>query len=91
VTTIAAMRDAISALGSAAATAAQGIAATAAATQDDFALWPPAPAEHGPGAARRVAQALADAGEHSHLHAYGETVCVSRECGPALDALRGLL
>lgn len=52
---------------------------------------PPAPAEHGPGAARRVAQAFADAGEHSHLAAYGETVCLSRQCGPAIDALRGLL
>lgn len=52
---------------------------------------PPAPAEHGSGAARRVAQAFADAGHHSHLAAYGETVCLSRQCGPALDALRGLL
>jgi hypothetical protein len=52
---------------------------------------PPAPAERGPNAARRVAQAFADAGHHSHLAAYGETVCLSRQCGPALDALRGLL
>jgi hypothetical protein len=88
VTAFAAMREALTA---AAGTAAQAVTAAANSTRDDFALWPPAPAEHGPGAARRVAQALADAGEHSHLHAYGETVCVSRECGPALDALRGLL
>jgi hypothetical protein len=87
VTTLAAM----AALGAAAGTAATAVAAAAEATRDDFALWPPAPAEHGPGAARRVAQALADAGEHSHLAAYGETVCVSGTCGPAHDALRGLL
>jgi hypothetical protein len=91
VTTIAAMRDALAALGPAAGTAAAAVREAACATRDDFALWPPAPAEHGPNAARRVAQALADAGEHSHLAAYGETVCLSRQCGPALDALRGLL
>jgi hypothetical protein len=119
VTTLAAMRDAMAAIGATAGTAAAAVAAAASATRDDFALCPPgvhsmfdpcpgncadplpdeafapelppAPAEHGPGAARRVAQALADAGEHSHLAAYGETVCISRQCGPALDALRGLL
>lgn len=52
---------------------------------------PPATAPHGPNAARTVAQQHADNGHHSHLSAYGETVCLSRQCGPALDALRGLL
>lgn len=96
-TTVADMRNAIAALGPAAEHAAAGFTAYANATAappnpDPFtAELPPATAPHGPGAARRVAQQLADAGEHSHLAAYGETVCLSRQCGPALDALRGLL
>lgn len=67
-TTLAALRDALT-------TAARGDAT----------------AHHGPNAARAVAHELAAAGAHSHLAAYGETVCVSGQCGPALDALRGLL
>jgi hypothetical protein len=82
VTTIAAMRDAM-------ATAARGVAEAAALTRDDFALWPPATAHHGPNAARTVARELADAGHHSHLAAYGETVCLSGQCGPGHDILRG--
>lgn len=74
-TTLAAIREAMAALGTAAADA-------AAATRDDFALWPPAPAPHGPTAARQVAQQLADDGHHSHLHADGETVCLSGHCQP---------
>lgn len=37
-------------------------------------------APHGPGAARQVAQQLADAGAHSHLVADGTVVCLSG-CG----------
>jgi hypothetical protein len=85
------MRDALAGLGEAAATAVRGVAAAASTGRDDFALWPPAPAHHGPNAARHVARQLAEQGAHSHLHAYGETVCVSGQCGPNLDALRGLL
>ncbi|MFI0897728.1 hypothetical protein [Streptomyces sp. NPDC020983] len=96
-TTLAAMRHALAALGPAADHAAAGSAALAAALRttpdpDPFVPeLPPATAHHGPNAARQVARELAAAGHHSHLHAYGETVCLTGQCGPALDALRGLL
>lgn len=84
-TTIAAMRDALTALGLDAAGAAAGLAAIAAAhPAPDPAPFapelPPATAPHGPGAARQVAQELADAGDHSHLVADGQTVCLSGGC-----------
>lgn len=46
-------------------------------------------APHGPRAARMVAHVLAASGEHSHLSAYGETVCLTRQCEPGPDLLRG--
>jgi hypothetical protein len=80
VTTLAAMRDAFDA------------ATAPVAVSDPFVPeLPPATAPHGPNAARAVARELAAAGQHSHLAAYGETVCLTRTCGPALDTLRGLL
>lgn len=54
-----------------------------------FAELPPATAPHGPNAARTVARQLAAQGYHSHLHAYGETVCLTDECWPDPDLLRG--
>lgn len=67
-------------------------AATAAPEPDPFVPeLPPAAAPHGPNAARQQAQHLADMGEHSHLHAYGETVCLSHQCHAGPDTLQGLL
>jgi hypothetical protein len=76
VTTLAAMRAALD-------TARTAVVTAAAATRDDFALWPPATAPHGPHAARQVAQQLADTGAHSHLSAHGEDVCLSGTCPAA--------
>lgn len=56
---------------------------------EPFAQLPPATAPCGPNAARTAAYALAFAGAHSHLHAYGETVCLTRQCEPDPDLLRG--
>jgi hypothetical protein len=55
-----------------------------------FAELPPATAHHGTNAARHVALDLAHAGAHSHLHAYGEDVCLTGQCGRGLDILRGV-
>lgn len=55
-----------------------------------FAVLPPATAPHGPNAARQQARQLADTGEHSHLAAYGEDVCLTGQCGRTLDVLRGI-
>lgn len=55
-----------------------------------FAELPPATAPAGPNAARHVALDLAHAGEHSHLHAYGEDVCLTGQCGRRLTVLRGI-
>jgi hypothetical protein len=76
------MRDALAALGPAADHATDGMRAfTTAYTAPPFTPeLPPATAPHGPGAARQVAQTLADAGHHSHLVADGATVCLSG-CG----------
>jgi hypothetical protein len=41
---------------------------------------------HGPGAARHVAQQLAEDGHHSHLNAEGQSHCMSGMCAlPILD------
>lgn len=72
-TSLAAMREALAALDPAAERAAAGSRAL---TPE----LPPATAPHGPSAARTVAQALADAGHHSHLVAGGAVVCLSG-CG----------
>ncbi|MFJ2515607.1 hypothetical protein ACIPEL_36320 [Streptomyces griseoviridis] len=32
--------------------------------------------------AREIAQALAQQGKHSHLHAEGESTCISGHCSP---------
>lgn len=96
-TTLAALRDAVAALGPAAACSAAGFDALTAVRAsvpdpDPFVPeLPPATAEHGPRAARQVAETLAEHGHHSHLVAYGETVCLSGHCHAGLDALRGLL
>jgi hypothetical protein len=82
VTTLAAMRDAM---------AEQLADAEPGPDPVPFAELPPATAPCGPNAARTAARELAEQGAHSHLAAYGETVCLSRQCGPALDALRGLM
>lgn len=40
----------------------------------------PAPAPHGPRAARQVAEALAAAGHHSHLATDGQDDCLTGQC-----------
>lgn len=76
-TTFADLKDAMATLGPAAEHAAAGFRAL---SPDAFAELPPSTAPHGPGAARQVAQQLADAGHHSHLVAGGQTTCLSG-CG----------
>lgn len=82
-TTLDEMRAALAAV-------AEAVADAATLTRDDFTLWPPATAPHGPNAARTVARQLADTGHHSHLHAHGETVCLTGGCPRTPNILQGV-
>lgn len=91
-TTIAAMREALASLGGAAGDAADAFAEADRRTgAEAFPELPPATAPYGPQAAREVAQEIADNGHHSHLHAHGETVCLSGACTTGNNTLEGLL